>query len=270
MARNTKVSRERTALVLGSDIAGSAVAHALCQAGWDVVLIDDIDPPGPWRGMSFVNAWYFGSAEVNDVAACFCASVKSIPTILNRRGLIAATSWSWQGVAAVLAADVLIDTRGALEGTVDAPKARAPAGLLTLGCGSSYVAGVHVDVSVEAPSHARPVNERLLRAPRGGRMRSQFRIGEAVTAGEPIGDVNGAAFLAPLTGVLRGLTARGARVAAGQVVADVDPCGEPASCYGIDPWGARMAANVLDALGRAGFTRTMTGSERAGMLREPM
>ena len=74
------------------------------------MLIDEIDPPGPWRGMSFVNAWYVGSAELGDVAPCFCASVRSIPAVLSRRGLIAATSWSWQGVAAASVLDALAGT----------------------------------------------------------------------------------------------------------------------------------------------------------------
>lgn len=270
MARYAKRIREHTALVLGSDIAGSAVAHALCGAGWDVVLIDDIDPPGPWRGMSFVNAWYVGSAELDDVAACFCASVKSIPTVLNRRGLIAATSWSWQGVAGTLAPDVLVDTRATLAGTSDRSCMRAPDGLLTIGCGSAYVSGEHVDLSIAVPPNARAASQGVLRAPRAGRMRSQFRIGEAVAAGEPIGDINGALLLAPVNGMLRGLTARGARVAPGQIVADIEPLHEPASCYGIDPWAAAVAARVLEGLEAAGLGPDATASSSAEQLREPM
>jgi hypothetical protein len=83
-------ARESSALVLGCDVVPSAIACALRTRGWDVVLIDDIDPPGPWRGMSFVNAWYFGSAELSSMAACFCASVKSIPAMLHRHNLITA------------------------------------------------------------------------------------------------------------------------------------------------------------------------------------
>jgi xanthine dehydrogenase accessory factor len=224
-------ARETTALVLGSDVVPSAIAHALCGRGWCVVLIDDIDPPGPWRGMSFVNAWYFGSAELLNVAACFCASVKSIPTVLNRRNLIAATSWSWQGVASALLPEVVVAARDPAR----APSVRA------------YVAGEHVDVAIDArwePLSGRP----LLCAPRHGRMRSRLRIGDRVEAGEPVGDVNGIGLVAPVVGVLRGITARGARVASGQVVVDIDPHGDAASCYGLAGPAARVADAGVEAL----------------------
>jgi xanthine dehydrogenase accessory factor len=243
-------AREATALVLGSDVVPSAIAHALCTRGWSVVIIDEIDPPGPWRGMSFVNAWYFGAAELLNVAACFCASVKSIPAVLNRRNLIAATSWSWQGVAASLLPDVVVDARHAAH---PAPlRTRTPEGLVTVGCGDAYVAGEHVDIAVAA-DHEAPATGHVLRASRAGRMRSPFRVGDRVEAGEPLGDVNGSALVAPIAGMLRGVSARGARVTAGQVVADIDPGGDAAACYGLAPYAARAAAAVVDALAAIGL-----------------
>ena len=105
---------------------------------------------------------------------------------------------------------------------------------------------------------------------RAARMRSQLRIGEAVEAREPIGDISGAALLAPIGGMLRGLSARGARVVAGQVVVDVDPRGDPSSCYGIYPW-ARVAAAVIDALDNAGLRSVRATPARAALpLPEPM
>ncbi len=270
MGASNRREREATALVLGSDAVGSAVAHGLHSAGWDVVLIDDIDPPWPWRGMSFVNAWYFGGAELAGVAACFCASVKSVPSVMHRQNLIAATSWSWHGVAALLLPEVLVDTRSADGGAIENLLARAPHGLLTVGCGPGYAAGEEVTLAIDCSFGpragmvvrsgttsfevgARPpiggaAQERLVIAPRSGRMRTQYRIGDRVAAGEPIGDVNGALLMAPMDGVLRGLSARGARLASGRVVADVDPRGDAALCYGLDERAARIAAGVTGAL----------------------
>jgi xanthine dehydrogenase accessory factor len=268
--------REATVVVLGSDVVGSAVAHALHRLQWDVVLIDEIDPPGPWRGMSFVNAWYLGSSELEGIAACFCASVKSIPSVLQRQNLIAATSWSWLGVAAALLPDALIDTRTAEGGAPDALRRRAPEGLLTLGCGPSFTCGDHVDVAVETSHHAPGVVvrsgstspivgepaalagcgiERFLRAPRTGRMRTQLRIGDAVQARDPVADVNGAPVAASIEGVLRGLSARGARVTAGQVIAEIDPRGQPALCHGLDARAALIAEGVVEALREEGPAR---------------
>jgi len=51
MDAQARRTREATAIVLGCDTTGSAVAHALHRAGWAVVLVDDIDPSAPYRGV---------------------------------------------------------------------------------------------------------------------------------------------------------------------------------------------------------------------------
>src|SRR4030095_2756783 len=88
--------------VLGAGDVGSAVAHALHIAGCAAVLIDEADPAWPRRGMAFTDAWYFGSADLAGVTACFCSSVRSIPVVLERGDRIVATTWSWRGIAAAL------------------------------------------------------------------------------------------------------------------------------------------------------------------------
>jgi hypothetical protein len=75
------------------------------------VLTDDVDPACPLRSLSFVEAWYFGTAELAGVAACFCSSVKSVPEVIDRQKLVAATTWSWQGLARALSPVLLIDAR---------------------------------------------------------------------------------------------------------------------------------------------------------------
>jgi glycine/D-amino acid oxidase-like deaminating enzyme len=82
------------AIVLGCGEVGSAVALALHHARFAVVLVDEADPAWRRRGMAFTNAWYVGNAELESEGACFCASLKSIPSILERR-MIAATTWLW-------------------------------------------------------------------------------------------------------------------------------------------------------------------------------
>src|SRR5689334_15633485 len=141
--------QERTAIVLGSNEVASAVALGLHRAGWAIVLIDDVDPSGPWRGMSFVNAWYLGAAELDGVAACFCASVRSIPSVIERRGLIAATTWSWPAVCEALAPDLLVDARRANGGVAEPVKAAAPDDLFVVGCGGGYSAPHGADVAVD-------------------------------------------------------------------------------------------------------------------------
>ena len=69
--------------------------------------------------------------------------------MLHRQNLIAATSWSWLGVVAALMPDVVVDTRHADGGASEALKLRAPAGLLTVGCGPGVECGDHADLAVD-------------------------------------------------------------------------------------------------------------------------
>ena len=262
------------AIVLGSDEIASAIAHALRSHECAVVLTDEIDPPGALRGMSFVNAWYLGSAELDGIAACFCSSVKSIPEVIDRQQLVAATAWSWQGIAAVLHPEVLVDARSAHGGTAEALRDRVP-GLVCLACGFGVEAPGHVDAAIETaygdragavvlsgrtspdPGLAPPLaglgEERCVYSPRNGRFRTQLRIGDRVDARDPLGDVNGTPLEAPVSGVLRGISARGARVRPGCLIAEIDPRGQPSLCYGIDPHAAAIARGVVRALQSLGL-----------------
>src|SRR5438093_349453 len=102
MRRVNELELRPAAIVIGCGDVGSAVAHALHRAGCAVVLVDHADPPWTRRGMAYADAWYVGAASLSGVGACFCASVRSIPFVLDRRDMIAATTWSWQGVAGAL------------------------------------------------------------------------------------------------------------------------------------------------------------------------
>jgi len=90
------------AVVIGCDDIGSAIAWTLHCAGLAVALVDAADPPWPRRGMSYTDAWYVGGATLEQVDACFCTSVRSVPTVLARGDMIAATTWSWEGVVTAL------------------------------------------------------------------------------------------------------------------------------------------------------------------------
>ncbi len=133
--------------MLGCGDVGSAVAFALHQAGLAVVLADEADPSWHRRGMAFTNAWYVGNAELDSEGACFCASLKSIPSILARR-MIAATTWSWPGVAAALEPEVLVDARGSKRRGAESLRGRVP---ITVGIGSGFVAGGNVDLAIGDP-----------------------------------------------------------------------------------------------------------------------
>lgn len=252
------------AIVLGCGEVGSAVAFALHQAGLAVVLADEADPSCHRRGMAFTNAWYVGNAELESEGACFCASLKSIPSILARR-MIAATTWSWPGVATSLEPTLLVDARGRKRRPSDVLRGRVP---VTIGIGSGFVGGENVDVAIADPAEipsgcgGQPTGSLhpadsgraggvgftssfAVAASRHGRFMTERRIGDLVRAGQIVGGLGNEAIAAPIDGVLLGLSARGARVEAGDTLVEVDPDGQPHRCYGIGAEPRRLAASVL-------------------------
>ena len=109
----TLVNARPAVIVIGSDEVGSAIAWTLHRAGAAVVVIDAADPPWPRRGMSYTDAWYVGGATLEDVDACFCSSVRSVPAVLARGDLLAATTWSWEAVVLATHAIAVVETRPA-------------------------------------------------------------------------------------------------------------------------------------------------------------
>src|SRR5436190_10704245 len=147
MRRVNEIGIRPAAIVIGCGDVGSAVAHALHRAGCGVVLVDHADPPWTRRGMAYTDAWYVGTAELAQVRACFCASVRSIPFVLDRRDMIAATTWSWQGVAAALQPIAIIDAR-VVKRQLPASIKTTDASSLTIGLGPGFVAGVQADIAI--------------------------------------------------------------------------------------------------------------------------
>ena len=234
------------AIVIGCADIGSAIAHALHTAGFAVVLTDHVDPPWSRRGMAFTDAWYIGNAELNGVGSCFCASVRTIATLLAQR-LIAATTWSWAGIAEALSPVLVVDARMQADRSPADLISRAP---VTVGIGTGFTPGVHVDIVVDCDGNETPdVDERLIvRTDTGGWFVTLHRIGVRVRAGEIVGHVGRQPIIAPADGVLRAVSARGARVHPGVVVIEVDPGGNPESCFGLTQRQRVIAAEVIKAL----------------------
>ena len=215
MIRETP-TRSSVAIVLGCGDVGSAVALGLHGAGLSVVLVDEADPAWHRRGMAFTNAWYIGNAELDGEGACFCASLRSIPSVLARR-MIAATTWPWPGVAGALRPIVLVDARGRKRRGLDILLGQVP---MTFGIGPGFVECENVDVAIALPAAPErdngPLGEGLetsigsesrlythctVEAARHGRFMTQRRIGDSVHAGQIVGGLGDEVIAAPATGV---------------------------------------------------------------------
>lgn len=226
--------------MLGSDEIASAVGCALHGAGYGVVLTDDVDPACPLRSLSYVEAWYFGTAELAGVAACFCSSIKSVPEVIERQKLVAATTWSWQGLARALSPVLLVDTRAA-NGSFASALSDVPGKPRVIACGAGVripgCASVALDPAVGADAFGAgcaggPATHRRLpwqlddaaargwvAAPRDGTFHTGLRPGSDVDMGTIIGQIGAAPVRAGAAGRLAALSLRGARVHEGQLVA---------------------------------------------------
>jgi hypothetical protein len=252
-------------IVIGCDDIGSAIASVLHRGGAAVVLVDAADPPWARRGRAYTDAWYVGGATLDAVDACFCGSVKSIPAILDRGDMIAATTWSWEGVAASLHPVAVIDTR--VEGPTGAVAHRPPElqGMLAIGVGTTRVGAWRADVVIaKSPSSAtrespagsgetRSADGAVARidAPRGGRFRTRHQIAERVECGDVIGELGMVPIVSATAGVLTALAARGARIDAGHTLAEIDPRCGAAHCFGIAPQTRAIAHRVGAAIRNA-------------------
>jgi xanthine dehydrogenase accessory factor len=239
------------AIVIGSGDVGSAIAVALHRAGCGVVICDKVDPASTRRGMAFTNAWYIGNAELDGEGAVFCASVKSIPAVLDRRRLIAATTWSWAGVAGPLRPIAVIDAtlRPRTAGSIFTSRGAEEALLMVVGARSD---DPDVEVFVDPPPGVGEPRG-VVHATRSGRFATRRRIGDQVREGEDIGVVGALPILAPCAGVLRGLSAHGARITEGAEIVEVDPRADPVLCFGIEEPALATGREVLLALAIRGL-----------------
>ena len=266
MRASTAVIHRPIVAVLGCDDLGSAIACTLHEAGAAVVLIDDVDPPWARRGRSYTDAWYVGGATLEQVDACFCGSARSLPAVLARGDMIAATTWSVQGVAAVVQPVAVVETRPGCTMSVSRTRPEFLDGVLTIGARTTQVAGWPADVVIAGPRHApgTHASARALQpeaaceridAPYAGRFRTRHEIAERVEAGDVLGQLGAFACVAPIAGILTALAPRGARVAAGNALAEIDPQGDPMRCFGIEPEARAIAHRVCAAvrtMGRGG------------------
>jgi xanthine dehydrogenase accessory factor len=102
-------------------------------------------------------------------------------------------------------------------------------------------------------------SDRVLRAPRDGRVTREKQIGEMVAAGDIVMRVDGQPVVAPIGGCLRGCIAEAVPVRAGMKIGDVDPRGD-----------ARFAHVVSDkarAVGRAALEAALVIGRERGLFR---
>jgi xanthine dehydrogenase accessory factor len=88
----------------------------------------------------------------------------------------------------------------------------------------------------------------VLRAPAAGTLTALQHIGDPVSAGQTVADVDGRPVVSALSGVLRGILHDGLLVHPGMKVGDVDPRGIRDYCFTISDKALSVGGGVLEAI----------------------
>jgi len=253
-------------IVRGIGDVGSAVAHRLFREGYGVVIHDDPAPVTTRRGMAFADAMFDGSAELDGVLAVRAPELAALKTMLAQGGAVSVYAGDLASLLDELRVPVLVDARMRKHA---APEVQQGLAEFTIALGPSLVAGRHADVVVdtswdrlggvittgatlplageprEIGGHGR---DRYVYAPLAGLFRTRAAIGDAVSRGEAIAEIDATALAAPLDGVLRGLTHDAVPVARRTKVIEVDPRGRADEAHGIGERPRKIADGVLTAI----------------------
>jgi xanthine dehydrogenase accessory factor len=268
----TPLSGEKRNLVVvrgAGDIATGTICR-LFRAGFEVVALETAQPTVIRRTVSFAEAVFEGSFQLEGITARRADTLEEVeralldevvPVAVDPEGLLIRALKPAAVVDAILAKRNLGTVRG-----------MAPA---VIGLGPGFDAGGDVDAVIETnrghhlgrvilegkphPDTGIPgtiagvTAERVIRSPAGGLSEELCSIGDLVKKGDPVLAVQSEAgersiITAPIDGMVRGLIRNGTRVSVGFKVGDIDPRGADADCTTVSDKARAVAGGVLEAV----------------------
>ena len=252
-------------VIRGAGELASGVGVCLHSVGFQVVMTEISQPLAVRRGVSFAEAVYDGTARVEGISARRVESGEQAIRLIGRRELAVVVD-PLASLVAELRPTALIDAimakRNVATRVSDSP--------IVIGLGPGFVAGRDAHAVIEThrghelgriiwegtaqPDSGQPTivmgqgAERVLRAPAGGIIHWQAKIGDLVQAGHILGDVGEEPILAPFAGALRGAIREGREVTAGMKIGDIDPRNDSAACFTISDKARAIGGATLQAL----------------------
>ena len=264
---------KQDALILvrgGGDLA-TGIIHRLWSAGLRVLVLETAHPAAIRRQVSLCEAVYEGETTVEGLRAVRIDTLEQAPTVWAQNAVPVLIDPAGSCVAQAKP-DVLVDAILAKK-NLGTTRDMAP---LTIALGPGFTAGQDVDVVVETkrghrlgriiregaaiPNTGVPGviggygAERVIHAEKAGVFRNVCAIGDIVSAGETIAEIETPdGIRTPVTtriaGILRGLLRDGYPVTPGFKVADVDPRREELeNCFLISDKARCIAGSVLELI----------------------
>ena len=250
-------------IIDGCGDIGSAIAHQLFKVSQSVLVTDHSRPAHSRRGMSFVDAFYQSSAQLEGVVARY---FDRLPSTLPNEVIICS-----MGVEQLLDqfdVKVVINARMRKRDTPVLPNWKSKHDSLLIGLGPGFVSNVNCDVAIETAwgdhlgsevtgpteplkGDPRPIDgltrERIVYAPISGIWQTNCNLGDSVKAGDILGNISGHVIHAPISGVLRGISHHLANINTNQKIVELDPLGKT-QIYGLGERPLKIAKGVIQAL----------------------
>jgi len=250
-------------VVRGAGDLATGVIIRLTRAGFRVVALETARPSAIRRTVSFSEAMYDGAASVEGVLAVRCQRVpeywapgdpvavledpdcRCLRTLKPLALVDAIIAKRNMGTRLAMAPVVVALGPGFEAGrdahaVIETNRGHDLGRVLLQGC-----AEANTGVPGLIAGHG---SERVLHAPRDGKVEPLCAIGDAVAAGAPVLSIDGEVLAAPIAGVVRGLIRPGFEARAGLKVADVDPRCVPGHCLTVSDKARAIAGGVLEAI----------------------
>lgn len=254
-----------TVLVRGGGEMASGIAHRLSRCHMRVAITEVAQPTTVRRTVAFAEAVFEGRHTIEGVEAVKVSSVEEAKEVWQKGGIPLFVDPEAKA-RDVIRPEVLVDAIMAKKNTgTDKSQAR-----VVIGVGPGFTAGENVHAVVESnrghnlgrvlwkgeaeqdTGVPAPVGgfseERVLRVPKKGLFKALREIGDPVSVGELVAQVDGEPVRAQIGGVLRGLLKDGIEVEEGMKAGDIDPRGEREYCYMISDKARAIAGGVLEAV----------------------
>jgi xanthine dehydrogenase accessory factor len=260
-------------LIKGAGDLATGVAARLFRCGFEVVMTERANPLMVRRTVSFGEAVYATLVEVEGIQARLASDIGAVHLALDQ-GIIPVLVDPQADCRAELLPPVLVDAIMAKSNL----NTRITDAACVVALGPGFTAGVDCHAVIETnrghnlgrviyngsaePDTGQPgsidgkTEERILRSPVRGMVEGKATIGDRVTEGQIVAQVNGVPVYAQINGVLRGLIHSGIWVPAGTKIGDVDPRAEPSHCKQISEKAYAIAGGVVEAILRAGILPT--------------
>lgn len=262
-------------LIRGAGEQASGVGWALAKAGFRVVMTEIAKPLMVRWPVCFGTAIEEGRWQVEEITACRVDSPASDCETAWKAGEIPILADPSLENLPVLNPLILVDAIMAKQ-NLGTKRSMAP---MTIGLGPGFTAGEDVDIVIETnrghqlgriiysgpaqtntgiPGEIMGISkERVVYSTRTGVFKAKRTIGEQVTVGDCLGEIDDGVqatkVVSLIDGVLRGLLRTNTQISGNVKVGDVDPRGRKEYCWTISEKARAIGAAVLLSIMEAGL-----------------